>query len=201
MDIIDAKCRKIQERDLEKMMNWRMRPDITKYMNTDPELTMEKQREWLQSIREDEKLDVWNGRKGFHWMLEVDGVDAGYVSLVNIDVSAKKIATGVYIAEKSKRSLRLIMDIQWNLYRYAFECLGMNKVCEEVFAENAAVNRILDMCGSKREGILRQHVCKNGTYYDVVTRGILRQEWIEKSKDLQFNMIRFEGEKEYGNIQ
>jgi hypothetical protein len=77
----------------------------------------------------------------------------------------------------------------------------MNKVCEEVFAENAAVNRILDMCGSKREGILRQHVCKNGTYYDVVTRGILRQEWLEKSKDLQFNMIRFEGEKEYGNVQ
>ncbi len=193
MDIIHANCRKIAEDDLEMLMHWRMRPDITYYMNSDPQLTMKDQREWYARIQEDEKKSQKDGRKGFYWILEVDGVPAGFVSLVDIDWGAKKLHTGVYIAEKTKRSLRLILDIQWNLYRYSFEVLGMNKVCEEVFAENKAVNRLLDMCGSTREGLLRAHVCKNGNYFDVVTRGILRSEWEEKKKNLEYNRIEMEG--------
>ena len=39
--------RTIRDDDLEMIMNWRMRPDITKYMNTNPKLTLEGQRKWL----------------------------------------------------------------------------------------------------------------------------------------------------------
>lgn len=192
MDVIHARCRKIREDDLERMMNWRMLPEITKYMNTDPELTIEDQRRWYEKIKKEEEKSIENGRDGFYWLLEVDNEPAGFVSLVDIDWQSKRIHTGVYIAEKAKRSLRLIIDLQWNLYRYSFETLGMHKVCEEVFDENKAVNRILDMCGSKREGVLRAHVYKNGVYYDVVTRGILAEEWEEKKKSLEYNRIDFE---------
>ena len=189
MDRIDARCRKIQEGDLQQLMDWRMRPDITAYMNTDPHLTMEGQREWLRKIREEEGKGEPGG---YYWLLEVDGVPAGFVSLVGADWTSKRISTGVYIGAKEKRSLRLALDLQWNLYRYAFEVLGMHKVCEEVFAENRAVNRILDLCGSQREGILRDHVYKNGAYYDVVVRGILADAWQEKKKGLEYNQIWFE---------
>ena len=54
------------------------------------------------------------------------------------------------------------------------------------------MNRILDMNGSKREGILRDHIYKNGTYHDVVVRGILREEWDQMKKTLQYNHIDFE---------
>lgn len=192
MDKINAYCRRIQEKDLEKLMQWRMRPDITKYMNTDPKLTIEGQKKWFERIMKDSELSVEEGRKGFYWLLEVDGVPAGFVSLVNIDSLNQRIHTGVYIAEKAKRSLRLTLDLQWNLYRYSFDVLQMHKVCEEVFAENKAVNRILDMNGSKREGILRDHIYKNGTYHDVVVRGILREEWNQMKQTLQYNHIDFE---------
>lgn len=192
MDIVNAKCVKITEEDLERLMNWRMMPEITKYMNTDPTLTLEDQKRWFARIKEDEKKTLEEGRKGFYWILKVDDVPAGFVSLVDIEKNHKRLATGVYIAEKAKRSLRLILDIQWNLYDYAFDVLEMNKVCEEVFAENVAVNRILDICGSKREGLLRNHIYKNGEYFDIVTRGILREEWFEKRKTIQYNKIEFE---------
>lgn len=190
--IIKAKCRKITEKDLVMLMNWRMMPEITKYMNTDPKLTLEDQVEWYKRIIEDAKKKLDDGRQGFYWILEVDEEPVGFVSLVDIDIKAKKVYTGVYIAVKAKRSLRLILDVQWNLYRYAFDILGMNKVCEEVFAQNEAVNRILDMCGSKREGLLRSHICKNGTYYDVVVRGILKDEWNTKKEMLAYNNIELE---------
>ena len=105
MDKINAYCRKIQEKDLEKLMQWRMRPDITKYMNTDPKLTIEGQKKWFERIVKDSELSVEEGRKGFYWLLEVDGVPTGFVSLVNIDPLNQRTHTGVYIAEKAKRSL------------------------------------------------------------------------------------------------
>lgn len=192
METIHARFRKIREEDLEKLMYWRMLPEITRYMNTDPKLTLEGQKSWYTRIKEEEQKSLKEGRKGFYWMIEVDNIPAGFASLVDIDYDAKKLQTGAYVAEKSKRSLRLAIDLQWNLYRYAFDVLGMNKVCEEVFAENEAVNRILDICGSKREGLLRSHIYKNGRYYDMVVRGILKSEWDEKKAGLQYNMIEIE---------
>lgn len=192
MEIINARCRKIKENDLKMIMDWRMLPEITRYLNSNPKLTMEGQYSWFHKIKAEEEKSIENGRKGFYWILEVDEIPVGFVSLVNADSSAKKIETGVYIAVKEKRSMRLAIDIQWNLYDYAFGVLNMHKVCEEVFEANSAVNRILDMCGSKREGVLRDHVCKEGQYYNVVVRGILKDEWMKKKKDLNYNVIEFE---------
>lgn len=179
---INARCRLIKPEDLEMIMDWRMRPEITRYMNTDPKLTIEGQKKWLQKIQQSET--EWS------WILEVEGVPAGVVSLGNYD--GNKVYTGVYIAVKEKRSLKLTLYLQWNLYRYAFEYLHVNKVCEEIFSENKAVNRMMDMCGSKREGVLRSHICKNGQYYDMVVRGILKEEWDSMKDNLKYDKIVFE---------
>ncbi|MFG6384724.1 MAG: GNAT family N-acetyltransferase [Lachnospiraceae bacterium] len=179
---INACCRLIKPEDLEMIMDWRMRPEITRYMNTDPKLTIEGQKKWLQKIQQSET--EWS------WILEVEGVPAGVVSLGNYD--GNKVYTGVYIAVKEKRSLKLTLYLQWNLYRYAFEYLHVNKVCEEIFSENKAVNRMMDMCGSKREGVLRSHICKNGQYYDMVVRGILKEEWDSMKDNLKYDKIVFE---------
>lgn len=181
---LDVRCRKIMEKDLEMIMNWRMMPEITKYMNTDPALTLEGQKRWYEKLN--------NSTTDFYWIVEVEGVSAGIASLVDLDCIAKRIHTGVYIAEKAKRSIRLTMDLQWNLYAYAFDKLGMEKVCEEIFAENKAVLRILDLCGSKREGVLRNHVYKNGIYHDLAVRGILREEWEEMRGKLDYTEFEFE---------
>lgn len=183
-ETLQVRCRKIQKEDLGLIMEWRMRPDITKYMNTDPVLTMEGQLKWFEKIQTD--------ADNFYWVVEVDGAAAGIASLVDRDQQAGRIHTGVYIAVKEKRSLQLIVELQWNLYEYAFEKLGMHKVCEEVFAENKGVLRILDLCGSKKEGVLREHIFKNGTYYDVVVRGILREEWGMQKEKIAFGRFDFE---------
>ena len=39
--------RKVTEGDLEQIMRWRMDPEITRYMNTDPKLTLEGQKKWF----------------------------------------------------------------------------------------------------------------------------------------------------------
>ena len=60
--------REIREEDLELIMQWRMDPDITRYMNTDPKLTPEGQRKWFRAISED--TDV------LYWLIEIEGQPA-----------------------------------------------------------------------------------------------------------------------------
>jgi len=185
---INAVCREVRESDLEMIMEWRMRPDITRYMNSDPMLTLEGQQKWFEKIK--------NSKTDFYWVIEVDGMPAGLISLVEYDDKTKTIHTGAYIAIKEKRSIKLAIYLQWNLYEYAFEKLGVEKVQEEVFTANFAVARILKMCGSKEEGIIRNQVFKNGEYYDVMVRGILKEEWKILKPQLKYDKFDFMEEKE-----
>ena len=43
--------RKVTEGDLEQIMRWRMDPEITRYMNTDPKLTLEGQKKWFAKMQ------------------------------------------------------------------------------------------------------------------------------------------------------
>lgn len=187
MDKLNIEFRSIKEADLETIMQWRMQPNITQYMNTDPKLTLNDQYKWYHNIMKK--------KNDYYWIILLDDIKIGVASLINADIANKKIYTGVYIAVHEKRSLRLILDIQWNLYEYAFEYLHYNKVCEEVFSINKSVLRILDMCGSKCEGELRNHILKNGIYYNVTIRGILKNEWFALKPNITYNKINIEDYK------
>ena len=50
--------RDIRESDLENIMAWRMAPEITRYMNTNPSLTMKKRRVRLRSLRQSMELQL-----------------------------------------------------------------------------------------------------------------------------------------------
>ena len=57
--------RKVTEGDLEQIMRWRMDPEITRYMNTDPKLTLEGQKKWFAKVQQDPDVS--------YWIIEIDG--------------------------------------------------------------------------------------------------------------------------------
>ena len=63
--------RPIREEELQMVMEWRMRPDITKFMYTDPQLTLETQKIWFYSLKE--RNDILT------FMIEVDKVPSEFV--------------------------------------------------------------------------------------------------------------------------
>lgn len=166
-----VRLRPIREEELELVMNWRMHPDITRFMYTDPVLTMEMQRKWYEESKRDEH--------NIHFMIEVDGIPAGVMNITEIDRRNQRCSWGYYIAVKEKRSLQLALALEWNLYDYVFHVLGLHKLEGEIFAFNKGVIRMHQMCGSVIEGVRKQHILKNGEYYDVVEMGICREEWEE----------------------
>ena len=89
--------RNIREEDLALIMQWRMSTDVTRYMNTNPKLTLERQKKWLASISEREDVQ--------YWLIEQDGVPVGVINLADIDYEKKSTSWGYYIGEKRYRSL------------------------------------------------------------------------------------------------
>lgn len=184
MDVIDAQCRKIKEDDLELIMNWRMRPDITKYMNTDPQLTMESQKKWFERIKRE--------KDEFHWILEVDDEPVGVVSLVDWDKHNSIIHTGAYIAVREKRSMILTVSLQLSLYQFAFEQLGVNKVAMEILSNNRHIVNLNERLGAVREGILRQVIKKGAEYFDLYLLSVLKDEWQQVKHKTKYIEIEFE---------
>ncbi|MDR0964717.1 MAG: UDP-4-amino-4,6-dideoxy-N-acetyl-beta-L-altrosamine N-acetyltransferase [Clostridium sp.] len=177
---------KIRESHLQQLMDWRMRPDITQYMYTDPHLTLEGQKKWLEKITQDLT------RKDF--VISVNQTPAGYLNITDIDKVNKRCNWGWFIGDESVKSLQLAVRLEWNLCDYVFYTLGMNKLCNETFVENRFVVHLHKLCGCTQEGILRQHICKNGVYYDVSVGSILAKEWAQKRSACQYEVFPFEDE-------
>jgi len=61
--------------------------------------------------------------------------------------------------------------------RYGFETLGLNRIWAAHFGSNPASGRVMKKLGMTYEGTWRQHVLKWGTFEDLCSYGILREEF------------------------
>lgn len=65
---------------------------------------------------------------------------------------------------------------------FAFINKGYHKVFARYFSSNIASGRVMEKVGMKQEGILREHIIKEGQYIDLIYYGVLRDEYL-KSKN------------------
>lgn len=176
--------KRLAEEHLEMVMNWRMLPHVTKYLNTDPKLTIEGQRKWFNRVKEDDAQLIW--------VIYVDEVPAGVIQLMDIDRVNGKCSWGYYIAEVECRSLKLAMYLEWNLYDYVFDTVGLQKLCNETFVLNKEVIKLHTLCGSHEDAVLANEVCKNGQYFDVSVGSISADEWAEIKSKHKYDKYEFE---------
>lgn len=178
------KLRNIKDNDLEMIMNWRMKPEVTKYMYTDPKLTIEDQKKWFKKISEDKHKK--------YWIINFENTDIGLISIDNIDYINKNASWAYYIADTSFRGRGLARKLEYNIYNYAFEELNLNKLWCEVLSFNEIVVKIHEKYGSKIEGILREHIFKNNEFHDVVRMSILKKEWDAMKQNIQYEIAEIE---------
>ena len=185
-DFLTAILRKVLESDLEMIMNWRMSPGVTKYMYTDPILTLEGQKQWFKKI---------NCNKDFekYWIIELDnGTPVGLMSINDIDYRNDQASWAYYIASTEARGKGLGRILECNMYDFALITLNLNKLRCEVFEFNEKVIKIHEKFGSKVEGKFIDHIKKNGKYFNVVRMAILRKEWEEKKLQMDYVKIPIE---------
>ena len=151
--------RPIEEKDLEDIMRWRMDPEITKYMNTNPKLTLEGQKKWFAAISSNSDVK--------YWVIEVDGQGAGVINLTGLNREDGVLGWAYYVGEKKLRSMKLALALEMSLYDYIFDELHKKSLIGDIFTLNKGVIQLHLLCGSKIVEEKKHHVCKEDIWYDV----------------------------------
>lgn len=175
--------RSIREDDLEQIMNWRMAEDITRYMNTNPKLTLEGQKKWLASIQKN--TDVR------YWLIEVDGEPAGVLNLTGLDKTDGNLGWAYYVGEKRLRSLKLALALEMSMYDHALLTLGKNAVYSDVFSLNAGVIQLHKLCGCEVVEEVKNAVEKEGVFYDVTYMRMTALRWRQIRGNKRYDKIAF----------
>jgi UDP-4-amino-4,6-dideoxy-N-acetyl-beta-L-altrosamine N-acetyltransferase len=183
------RLRLLLETDLDTVMRWRMLPEITRHMYTDPQLTREGQRAWFERICVSTQDQVWIIES-----LPEGGPPQpiGVLSLSDIDRLHRRCSWAYYLGEESARGMGLAKSLELSLCAYVFETLGLNKLCCEVLASNDRVVALHEKFGSRTEGLLRQHIFKHGEFHDVVRMGLLRSDWQTQRDRFSYTSIPIE---------
>jgi len=116
----------------------------------------------------------------------------GLVNFYNIDNVNQRAYWAYYIAENGYQGKGIGKLVELNMLKYCFEVLNFNKLCCEVFCFNDMVIKLHEKFGSKVEGTLRKHIRKNDDYFDIVSMGILKEEWQLIKNNFDFEIIEIE---------
>ena len=175
--------REIREEDLENIMRWRMAPDITRYMNTNPELTLEGQKKWLDSIRRNPDV--------MYWLIQVEEKPAGVINLTGLENPEGRVGWAYYVGEKRLRSMGTALSLEMGLYDHALVSLGKKAVYSDVFSLNKGVIQLHRLCGCETVEEKKAHVCKEGIWYDVTYMRMTAERWLAVRDGKKYEKIAF----------
>jgi RimJ/RimL family protein N-acetyltransferase len=109
-----------------------------------------------------------------------EGKLIGVIYIVGINRHNGNALIGVTIGDRDywgrgygRAALQLVL-------RYCFEHLELHRVTAETFEYNPAWKKLVVWAGFQREGTLRQHLFRDGEYWDKGLFGILRSEFTPK---------------------
>lgn len=163
---------KLREKHLEQVLEWRTQEDVTKFMNTDIEKDMDKQREWFRRIS--------NSETDAYWIIEIKGKSVGVISLNNIDHLNKRTSWGFYIGEEKYRLYGGIIPPYF--YNYIFSKFDFHKITAEVMEGNDNVLKLNLFHGYRLVGVYKDHILKNGSYRDLNLLELLKEDWLQLNK-------------------
>lgn len=168
---MDVRLRPIRPADSARLLAWRNAPEVAAYMYSDHVISQDEHDRWFALA-----LTAPDRR---YWMIERDGESVGLANLVKIDPANSKCDWAYYLGEASTRGQGIGACVEYIVLQEVFGPMGLNKLCCEVFVDNAGVLKLHESFGFVREALLRDHVRKAGTFRDVVGMGLLARDWTE----------------------
>lgn len=133
--------------------------------------TLEQGRAYLRSTAGDASTMLLGA------FLLTDDSHVGNVSLQNIDWVCRSGELAVLFGAREHWGKGYATEACGLVLRHAFHELGLNRVYCGTGEDNAAMQKLAERLGMRREGVRRQAHFKNGRFLDIVDYGILASEY------------------------
>lgn len=168
--------RDIQQDDLKMILEWRNSERVRVNMYNDRLISWAEHCKWFDSLK-----DKTNSK---YKLFECFSIPTGVISFNSIDNENGTCFWGFYLgrtpAEKRTGIIMGFLGIE-----YAFEVLGIRKICGEAFRFNEGSIRFHQKLGFVQEGLFTKHILKNGVYEDIIRFALFRDNWMNLKPSLQ----------------
>ena len=96
----------------------------------------------------------------------------GYISLTEIDWIAGTARLGITIGEILRHGQGFGRETCEVMLHYAFQTLNLRRIWLQVVAYNLGAIHLYEKIGFAHEGVLKQHVFRQGKHHDLILMGI-----------------------------
>jgi RimJ/RimL family protein N-acetyltransferase len=168
--------RPLLESDLKvEYLSWLNNPELNKYSDSF---------RTFPTFENDLKVFLSNYQKDsnnivFAMCCKKTGTHFGNCSLNNIDWINRRAQFNINIGIAKYRALHFL-DVLSIIAEYSFNTLNLNKITGG--AENIDLLKLHERLGWNKEGVLANHIYRNGEYHDVVIFALLRKKYLELKK-------------------
>lgn len=172
--MMSATVRAMREDDLVSVLRWRNHPDVRRFMYTQHEITASEHRRWFENSQGNPARNLL--------IFEHETVPLGFVNITQSTLG--HIADwGFYLAPEAPRGTgQLLANAALS---FAFQTLGLHKVCGQALAFNERSIRFHLRLGFSQEADLRDQHYDGERYHSVIHFGLLHNEWQANQRDTQ----------------
>jgi len=144
-------------------------------------------KQWMPSVEDIHSVEDVNKRmrkhlkelteqEGIHFLIYYKNDLAGSISIKEIDWQVRSAELGYWLGS-GFTGRGIINRTSTALLEYVFEEMDLHKVEIWVAEKNAKSRRIPEHLGFIKEGMRRDNELIDGTYYNMVIYGLLKEEW------------------------
>ena len=152
---------------------WCNDPEVTRFLSWGPHGTIDKTKRLLKSWKQRYEDTMF-----YNWCIEFEGLPIGGIDLIMRSEKSLRAELG-YCLSNNYKGRGLVTEAACAVLTFAFEDVGLHKICAKHDVENPASGRIMQKLGMRQEGYMKLDAQRlDGTYSDMVLYGILRDEWL-----------------------
>lgn len=174
-----VEMRPLLEQDIPHLVRWMNNRAVTHNLTVCFPMMEQHERDWLESLHKQKGSDVV-------LMMVVDGRAIGVMGLHRINWVDRTATTGAFIGEPDMWEQGYGSEAKMLLLDYAFNTLGLRKICSTVIEFNDRSLAYNEKCGYRVEGRRTAQCYRDGRYWDEIQLAVFREAWLplwEASKD------------------
>jgi RimJ/RimL family protein N-acetyltransferase len=122
----------------------------------------------------------------------VDQERAGVINLTGLTDPEGKLGWAYYMGEQRLRSIQTALSLEMSMYDYAFLVLKKKAVYGDIFSLNKGVIQLHRLCGCEIVEERKNHVCKEGVWYDVTFMRMTAENWEKLRETKKYEHIDFD---------
>ncbi len=142
------------------------------------------ERDWVISKMHENRRDIY-----LAICLKADDRMVGYLSVNNIDHLNRTAFGGGIVLDRDAQDGIVRHEAGILTRQLVFDHLNINRFEGRCLAEHITSRVLMEACGYKLEGTLRQAVYKDGRYHDQCVYSLLRDEYYRLMADGEYSLL------------